>query len=191
MSDGPFRNTKLSSRWKQYGQKLVSDAVTSGERTMQACHSMIGDVDMLAFTRLYDELKVHTQRPQMDLDPAAAIVAIFDNHPGFILADVLKRHLVANLGDSISPEKALDQAIDSTTKEWIRTIKNRLDEDCIRARDCGDMNHADYRKGIERNHESFSAVKPSDLCGALISGNKRAFDQAVQKKSGIDEGPGE
>ncbi len=46
MTDGPFRNSELSSRWKRYGKDLVSDATSSEERTAQACHSMLGDVDM-------------------------------------------------------------------------------------------------------------------------------------------------
>jgi hypothetical protein len=189
MSDGPFRNAALSSRWKVYGQKLVSDAMTAAERTPQACHSMIGDVDMKAFHPLLCELKAHTQRPQMDLDPMSAIETIFDNHPILPLADFLRRNLVANLRDQISPEKALDRALESTTKEWIGITKNRLDEHCIRARDLGDMKLEDYRKGLERNHETFSAIKPDDLCAALVSGTKRAFSEALQKKSGVDEGP--
>ncbi len=49
MSDGPFRNVALTSRWKVYGQKLVSDAASAEERMAQACHSMIRDVDMQTF----------------------------------------------------------------------------------------------------------------------------------------------
>lgn len=191
MSDGPFRNTMLSSRWKSYGQKLVSDAMTAQERTAQACHSMIGDVDMKTFHPLFSELKAHAERPQMDLDPVAAIETIFNNRPILPLVDVLQRHLVANLRDHVPPEKALDQALDSTAKEWTGIIKNRLDEECIRARDRGDMRLADYRKGIERNHETFSAIKSNELCAALASGNKRAFHPVIQKKSGVDEGPEE
>lgn len=191
MTDGPFRNAELSSRWKRYGQDLVSDAASPEERTTQACHSMIGDVDMKAFSPLFDELKAHAERPQMDLDPVTAVETIFENHSTSPLADALHRNLIANFRDQISPEKALDQALDSTAKEWIGTTKNRLDEECIRARELGDMSREDYRKGIERNSETFAAIKSSELCDALATGNKRAFRQAVQKKAGVDEGPEE
>lgn len=191
MTDGPFRNAELSSRWKRYGQQLVSDAASPEERTIQACHSMIGDVDMKTFSPLFEELKTHAERPQMDLDPVTAVETIFESHPTSPLADALQRHLIANLRDQIHPEKALDQALGSTSKEWISTTKNRLDEECIRARELGDMSREDYRKGIERNHETFAAVKPSELCDALANGNKRAFSHAGQKKSGVDEGPEE
>ncbi|OJU02080.1 MAG: hypothetical protein BGN87_19785 [Rhizobiales bacterium 65-79] len=191
MTDGPFRNAELPSSWKRYGQDLVSDATSREERTTQACHSMIGDVDMKTFSPLFDELKTHADRPQMDLDPVTAVETIFEAHPTSPLADTLQRHLIANLRDQLPPEKALDQALDSTTKEWIGTTKNRLDEECIRARELGDMSREDYQKGIERNRETFAAIKPSELCDALATGNKRAFRQAVEKKAGVDEGPEE
>jgi hypothetical protein len=191
MSDGPFRNAELPRSWKRYGQGLVSEAASSEERRTQACHSMIGDVDMKKFSPLFDELQAHAGRPQMDLDPVAAIETIFETHPTSPLADTLQRHLIANLRDQIPPEKAFDQALDRAAKEWISTTKNRLDEECIRARELGDMSREDYQKGIERNREAFAAIKPSELCDALAAGNKRAFKQAIQKKAGVDEGPGE
>jgi hypothetical protein len=112
MTDGPFRNAELPSRWKRYGQDLVSDAASPEERTTQACHSMIGDVDMKAFSPLFDELKAYAEGPQMDLDPVTAVETIFENHSTSPLADALQRNLIANFRDQISPEKALDQALD-------------------------------------------------------------------------------
>jgi hypothetical protein len=87
--------------------------------------------------------------------------------------------------------RLLDQALESTAKEWIGTTKNRIDEECIRARDLGDMSREDYHKGIERNRETFASIKACELSGALASGNKRAFSQAAEKKAGVDEGPEE
>jgi hypothetical protein len=189
MTDGPFRNAELSSSWKRYGRDLVSDAACPEERVTQACHSMIERVEMEAFSPLFRELKAHAERAQMDLDPVTAIETIFDNHPTSPLTDTLQKHLIDDLRDQISTETALDQALASTVRDWIGTTKNRLDEECIRARDLGDMNREDYRKGIERNRETFAAIKPGDLCEALVTGNKRAFKQAIQKKAGVDVGP--
>jgi hypothetical protein len=53
------------------------------------------------------------------------------------------------------------------------------------------MKPEEYRKGIERNRETFAAIKPSQLCDALATGNNRAFRQAVEKKASVDEGPEE
>lgn len=191
MTDGPFRNAELSSRWKRYGQDLVSDAASAEERTTQACHSMIGDVDMKAFSPLFGDLKAHAERTQMDLDPVSEVETIFESHPTSPLADALQRHLIANLRDQMPIDEALNRSLESTAKEWIGTTKNRLDEECIRARELGDMKREDYHKGIERNRETFAAIKPNELCDALAMGNKSAFRQAVQKKAGVDEGPEE
>lgn len=191
MSDGPFSNADLSSRWKRYGQDLVSDASSREERTMRACHSMIGDVDMKTFSPLFDELKAYTDQTQLDLDPITAVETIFDNHPMSPLSDALRRHLTANMREQIHPEEVLDHALKGMTKEWISTTKNRLDEECIRARELGDMSREDYGKGIERNRETFAAINTSELSEALAIGNKRAFRQAVEKKFDVDEGPEE
>lgn len=191
MTDGPFRNAELSSRWKRYGQDLVSDAVSAEERMTQACHSMIGDVDMKAFSPLFGDLKAHAERTQMDLDPVSEVETIFESHPTSPLADALQRHLIANLRDQMPIGEALNRSLESTAKEWISTTTNRLDEECIRARELGDMKREDYHKGIERNRETFAAIKPNELCDALATGNKSAFRQAVQKKAGVDEGPEE
>ena len=152
---------------------------------------MIGDVDMKAFSPLFDELKNHAELAQMDPDPVTTVETIFENHAPSPLADALQRHLIANFRDQISPDKALSVALENTAKEWIGTTKNRLDEECIRARELGGMSREDYRKGIERNRETFAAIKSCDLSGALATGNKRAFRQAVRKKAGVDVGPEE
>ena len=44
MSDGPFKNTKLSSWWKGYMEALVSDAVNDEERLAEAAHAVLGDI---------------------------------------------------------------------------------------------------------------------------------------------------
>ena len=191
MTDGPFKNAALSSRWKQYGKDLVSDAATSEERTAQACHSILGDKDMKGLGPLLSALKAHAQRPQMDLDPVSSAEAIFDSYAKSPLTDILQKHVTANLRDQIPGERALAQALRSAVTDRIAITKNRMDEECIRARDVGDMSHENYRKGIERNHETFNAIRPNELCEALVSGNGRAFKQATRKKVGVDEGPNE
>ena len=189
--DGPFKNAALSSQWKQYGNDLVSDAASLEERTAQASHSMLRDMDLKALGPLLSALKVHAQRAQMDLDLVSSAEAIFDGHARSPLSDTLQKHLIANLRDQIPVERALDQALMSAVTDWTDITKNRLDEQCIRARDLGEMNPENYHKGIERNHEVFDAIRPKDLCDALVSGNGRAFKQATRMKVGVDEGPDE
>jgi len=191
MTDGPFRNAALSSRWKQYGKDLVSDAASAEERTTQACHSMIGDVDVSAISSTLGAIKAHAEHPQMDLDVISSMETLFESCPKSPLTDTLQKHLIANLRDQMPLDTALDEALPSTVSDWIGMTKNRLDEECIRARDIGDMNVDDYRKGIVRNAETFAGVSLNALCEALTTGDKRAFKQAQQKKTGVDEGPDE
>ena len=191
MTDGPFKNAALSSRWKQYGKDLVSDAASPEERGAQACHSILGGVDLKALGPLLGILKAQAQRTQMDLDPVSSVEAVFESHAKSPLTDVLLKHLIANLRDQILAERALDKAFPCAVTDWIDITKNRLDEECIRARDRGDMNQENCRKGIERNHEAFEIIGSNELCNALIFGNQRAFRQTTRKKVSVDEGPDE
>jgi len=191
MTDGPFRNAELSSRWKRYGCDLVSDATDAETRTAQASHSMLEDVDVKAFNALLADLKAYSQRPQMDLDPVPSIEAAFQSHPPSPRMDDFQKHLLANLREQVPLDDALNKALRSSITDWIGMTKNRIDEECIRARDRRDMSPEDYRKGIDRNREAFSAISTDALCDALRTGDKGAFKQALQKKKGLDEGPDE
>ena len=189
MTDGPFKNAELRSLWKQYGKDLVSDAASSAERAAQACHSILGDVDMNTLGPLLSALKAHAHQTQMNLDPVSSFEATFENHANSPLTDIIQKHLIANLRDQAPPGMALDQALPSAVADLIDITKNRLDEECIRARDRSDMTQENCRKGIERNHEAFERINPNELCNALTSGNRHAFKEATRKKIGVDEGP--
>ena len=191
MTDGPFRNANLSNRWKQYGKDLVNDAVSSKERAAQACHSMLDDVDAKEIGSLLSALKGYAQSPQFDLDPISSAEAILDRHPKSLLPDILQKHLIANLQDQMPSDQALSRALPSAVADWVAITNNRLDEECIRARDLGHMNQEHYRKGIYRNRETFDGIGTNALCDALLSGNPSAFKQAIRKKAGVDEGPDE
>lgn len=191
MTDGPFRNAELSSRWKQYGKDLVSDAVSLDERAAQACHSMIGTDDLPAVSTILADIKTRAQLPQLDLYAVSSMETLFESHPRSPLTHMLEKHLMANLRDQLPLDVALEQALPSTVSDWVGITKNRLDEECIRARDHGDMNESDYRKSIERNRETFASIDTDAVCGALIVGDKHAFKQIQQKKAGVDEGPDE
>ncbi|TXR50494.1 hypothetical protein [Phyllobacterium endophyticum] len=187
MTDGPFRNAPLSSRWKRYGQDLVSDAVSKDDRVKQACHSMLGDVDMKAFERLYSELNEKASRDQLDLDCVASTETIFDTHESSSLSEVLKANMLCNLREKLTERDALDAALASTVLDWIDMTKNRLDEDCIRARDVGDMSRSDYNKGMKRNGETFASIDAAQLRRALAESNKNAFKPVARRN--VDESP--
>ena len=189
MADGPFKNAKLTSRWKQYGKDLVSDATSTDERVAQACHSILGNVDTNALGPLLSALKAHADQAQMDLRPISAVEAIFENQANSPLTDIIQKHLIANLRDQTPAGRALDQALATAVADLIDITKNRLEEECISARDRNDMTQENCRKGIMRNHEVFEKINQIDLYNALTSSNRHAFKKAIRKKGGVDEGP--
>ncbi|USJ27627.1 hypothetical protein [Ensifer adhaerens] len=189
MTDGPFRNSSLSNRWKVYGQDLVNDAVSREERVKQACHSVLGAIDMKAFERLYRELEARASRDQMDLDSIAATESVFDKNERNSFSDALERHLLCNLREGLAERKALDLALEGAVGDLLGHAKNRIDEECIRARDVGDMSRSDFVKGLERNKETFLGVDVASLCAALENGNKNAFRRSARKDT--DDGPDE
>ena len=191
MTDGPFRNAALSREWKRYGDDLISDAASPEERAVKAFYSMLNDVDLAAFSILWRDLNNHMQCRQLDLDPVASVEAIFDNNPKSTLVDTFQKELEAELRAQTSSLVALDKALINTAKFWISITKSRLDDQCICARELGDMSRDDFHKGIQRNEEAFSRIKLDDFCSALVAGTKRGVGKFVEKKIGIDEGPDE
>ena len=129
MTDGPFRNAELSIRWKQYGRDLVSDAASADERTLQACHSMVGDLNLSEISNLLSAIKRHAERPQMDLDIMSLMEALFERGTKPPLIDALQKHLMANLHDRMPIDTARDPALKSTVVDWIGRPKHSMDEE--------------------------------------------------------------
>ena len=187
MTDGPFRNLRLSSRWKMFGEQLVSDAASPAERVNQACHSMMTDAGVAEFTSLVRDLDVCAAQPQMTLDPIGDIETIIEGHPMSPLSDILRRTLLAKMRDGLSLPTALQPAMNETIREWVGIVRNRLDEHCIQARDNGDMSRVEYQIGLSRNAEAFSAIDVEKLSQAIKEGNRTVF--RTLKQLGVDEGP--
>jgi hypothetical protein len=189
MTDGPFRNAALSERWKKYGDDLVSDAASPSERTARICHSMLGDVDWNAVGPLLKQLEANALNSQLELDPCARIADIFDNQMKTPFSDSLQKHLTANLRENVPAQKALDMAVLSSVNDWVGTARSRIEEECIRARDVGDMSKGDFEKGMNRSRESFNAVDANQIAQALLAGDRQAFKQAVRSKLDVNDGP--
>jgi hypothetical protein len=189
MTDGPFRNSALTSKWKQYGRALVNDAASQNERANQACHSVLGGIDMKAFDRLYRELDYRASRDQMDLDSVAAMESIFDNYERSSFSDALERNLLCNLREGMSERKSLGAALGSAVSELLENAKNLIHEECLRARDVRDMSQSDFAKGIQRNRETFASIDVGSICAALENGNKNAFRRTA--RTDVNDGPDE
>jgi len=191
MTDGPFRNSDLPPRWKRYGKDLVNDAASQEERSAQMCVSVLGDLDLKAVSGMLGELRAHFEQEQMALDPMESVRGIFDKYDKSPTADLLERSLRVHLREQESGTSALNEAVNETRNELLNIAKNRIDEECIRARDIGDMSQESYRKALDRNRDTANAVNRDALRDALFSGKKDAFKRAAKNKKGVDEGPDE
>ena len=189
MTDGPFRNAHLSGRWKRFGDDLVSDAASAAERSAQASHSMLGDIDWSTVSPLLRDLTALFEERQLDLDTPARVRAIFGEHPHTPFLDSLRLHVAANLRDGSSGVDAITEALNGSVRDWIGTARSRIEEECIRARDVGDMSWGNYRKGVARAHEAFDSLDHGQIARALLAGDRRAFKQAATQKIGVDDGP--
>ncbi len=191
MTDGPFKNSDLSARWKRYGKDLVNDATSQDERSAQMCVSVLGDLDLKTVSAILGELRVHFEQGQMAFDPMESVRGILDKYDKSPAADLLERSLRVQLREQPSGTAALNEAVNEMRNELLNIAKNRIDEECIRARDIGDMSQESYRKALDRNRETANAVNRDALRDALFSGKKDAFKRAAENKKDVDEGPDE
>src|SRR3546814_10952596 len=109
MTDGPFRNAELSGSWKKYGEDLVSDAASPGERTARICHSMIGDVDWDSISPPLKQLEASARHSQLEPDPCAHVADICDQHHLTPFPDSSQTHLTPHLPDHIPSQEAMDE----------------------------------------------------------------------------------
>lgn len=186
MTDGPFKNAALSSRWKRYGDALINDAMSSNERTERVHSAILKDLCTKESRALITELDTYVKRLQKDLLPREAVNAIFDKHPKTPQADILQKFLSANLARPMGVESAWHFAFDSFVKHEAYGTENRMVEQCMSARDRGDL--PNYSKAVERNHEAFAGLNHGRIRDDLLSG-KSASKFAIAKHSSIDDGP--
>jgi hypothetical protein len=189
VSDGPFRNLKLSNKWKRYGDQLASDAASPEERVEQACGAILGDVDSKSVSALYWELRSMASQSQLDLIPGSTLQLIFDKREPSIFAHKLSRHVVANMQNGDPILQALDAGMVSAISDLLEVTKNRLDEHCIEARALGDMKGEAFHIGLKRNSETFATIDHKAIGEALIAGKTHVFNGPSKRRTGVDDGP--
>lgn len=192
MTDGPFRNAVLSGAWKRYGRNLSNDACSLNDRAVQACRSIVGDIQLKEVNALLSDLKSLAQRSQMDLDPSASIEAIFARHTHSPLTDTIERYFAVQILDGASLGNAIDKVVQRTVSGLIEEAKERMIDECASARDKGDISLKEYSKLLDRNAETFNAATGHHdlLCQALFEGRK-VLKSVSRKKDGLEDGPEE
>lgn len=187
VTDGPFKNSALSARWKKVGNALESDAVSADERAERAERALSKDLPK-EFRRLVQDIAKCVQNMPHEGSPRSAIEAIFDRHPTSPLANTLHQFLSSNLSRVMERKMAFECALDSTIKKEMYAARNRMVEESMHARDRRDLATDRYMTVLSRLDDTMNAVSVSRLRDDVLT-NKTAPRAAFAKKTGLDDGP--
>jgi hypothetical protein len=189
MTDGPFKNMKLGSRWKRLAEAVQNDAVDQNECTALANDSIVRELVTPNNIAILNDLEAYAQRDQMDFDPVSSVETVFEKHPKTPFNDQLLKELTYRLSDGAPVGSALSDAVDASATGHIGETRNRFQEECIRLREDKELSAERCRSAIEKVNATFDAVGVQSICKAVREGNKNAFKTATNKKEGLDDGP--
>lgn len=189
MSDGPFKNLKLCRRWKRFVEAVQNDAFGSNECCALASDALVREILTDDVQPLLADLQAYARREQLDFDPLSSVESIFNGHSKMPFADTLQKEVVFRLSELIAPSNALWQALDASVSNQISVVRNRIEEECIRAREVGEMRQDQFDYTVTQASATFDLLARNKICEALLAGDKKAFKGAVSKKKGLDEGP--
>jgi hypothetical protein len=189
MTDGPFKNLKLGVRWKRFAEAVQNDAMDATKRCGLASDALVREILSDDNSDLLAALQRHVGQRQLDIDPGSSVESIFGSHRKTPFADSLQREMAFRLGKGASLELAMGQALQASLSDQISVAKNRIEEECIRAREAGEMRQTQFDCVISQAKKAFEALDKETICDALRAGSKDAFKGAASKKEDIDEGP--
>lgn len=189
MSDGPFKNTRLGSRWKRFAAATYNDAVDDTDRYALASDALTHEILTAENQSLLSDLQAYTKGPQLDLDSLSSIEGIFGDHSKTAFGDRIQREMAFRMGDHTTLSDAFEQALEASVDDQINRARSRIQEECIRARECGELRQQEFDDTVNRATAAFDGLSKSNIYDAVRAGDKNAFKKYVSKKTGLDEGP--
>ncbi|KIH77534.1 hypothetical protein SAMN05660860_00958 [Geoalkalibacter ferrihydriticus] len=189
MSDGPFKNLRLTKRWRKFTEAAYNDAFDQIEYCAMASDAVVQDALTDSVRALVSALNSYVTQNQMDIDPLSSLERIFNEHSKDQFADTLQREMRFHLSEKCLPGEALEQALAASVDDQINIARNRIQEECIHSSEIGQMRQDQLDRTIERANSAFESLDRQSICEAIIAGNKQAFKGAVAKKDGLEEGP--
>jgi hypothetical protein len=189
MSDGPFKNLSLGYRWKRFAEAVQNNAVDEAARCALASDALVREILTDETQSLLTDLGAYKRRVQLDIDPLSSVEDIFHGHSKTPFADTLQKELAFRLGAQMPRDAAIDQALEATVGDRISEARSRIEEECIRARESGEMRQDQFDRTVMQANAAFDALANDRICHALRAGDKDAFKDEVLKKEGLDEGP--
>src|SRR5882757_1747537 len=97
MTDGPFKNLQLASRWKRFAEAVQNDAVGMVERCSLAGDALVREVLTEETQALLIDLQAYRSREQLDIDPLSSVESIFNSHSKTPFTDSLEKELAFRL----------------------------------------------------------------------------------------------
>lgn len=189
MTDGPFKNLKLGSHWKRFAEAVQNDAVDAPERCALAAHALVHETLSENTKALLVDLQAYVNRKQLDLDPLSSVESIFSGHNKTPFSDTCQKEIAYRLSEQTHPASALRQAVEATVIGLKSGARNRIEEECIRVRESGEMREDQFTHTVMQARATFDSLAIDEICDALYAGNKNAFKEAISKKDGLDDGP--
>jgi hypothetical protein len=189
MSDGPFKNIKLGYRWKRFARAVQSDAFDSVECCNLASDALVHEILSSEFQGLLADFQSYTRREQLDFDPLSTVEGIFNRHGKTSMTDTFQKEVMFRLDKQVAPTEVLRQALEASVGEQSREVRSRFEEECIRVHEAGEMRPDQFKRTVNQVGAVIDALVKSDICEAILAGDKNAFKAAVTKKIGLDEGP--
>lgn len=189
MSDGPFKNLKLGTRWKRFAEAVQNESFDSSACCALASHALMHEILTDSFRAILAALQAYASRKQLDLDPSSSVGSIFNDHMKTPFSDTLQKQIAFRLSDQVAPADAVRQALEASVNEHSSDARNRIVDEFIRARETGEIRQDQYSHAVNNVKAIFGSLAKNEVCEALHVGNKNAFKDAVSKKQGLDEGP--
>ena len=189
MSDGPFKNVALGTRWKRFATAAHNDAADPTERCALATDAIVHEILTEETQALLSDLFAYARADQLNLSPLSSIEGIFHRHIKTAFGDTLQREVFFRLADHMPVSDAIDQALEASLDDHLRRARDRMEEECIRAREAGALRHDHFPHTVARANAAFDALPKHEICDALRRGDRTAFKTAASKHRGLDEGP--
>ncbi len=189
MSDGPFKNLRLSYHWKRFAAAAGNDAADRTQRCALASHALVREILTDDYRTLLNDLQAYTCQTQLDFDPVSSVDSIFCRHSRTAFGDTLHKELAFRLGHKMPPDSAMREALIASIDNQSSKARKRFEEECIRTRESGEMRQGDFDHTVTHAGEAFDALTKDEIYDAIRTGDRNAFKTAASKKRGLDEGP--
>src|SRR5690242_5544744 len=119
MSDGPFKNLKLKTRWKQFAEAVQNDAFNRDECCAMASHALVCEILTKGVQALLADLQAFVSQQQLDFDPFSSIESIFNAHMKTPFTDNLQKELALCFNDQAAPADALRDGLKASVTQEI------------------------------------------------------------------------